>query len=74
LKLSYELQEIIPPFISAKSWGLVDLEDGQEIYGSFSKKQLEIASLTKIMTSLTALKFVQKNNLHLDKISMKVTP
>lgn len=49
-----------PPFVTAKSWAIADLETGKILDHLSKDKVLDIASTTKIMTGLLVLEFAEQ--------------
>ena len=52
------------PNISSQSWALINGANGEYIFGRAANMQVEIASLTKMMTLLVVLKFMEKYELN----------
>ena len=61
------------PSVSAKSWGVFEINQEKFIYGKRIFKKREIASLTKIMNLVTILTILEKNKLDAQKIFLKVS-
>jgi len=62
------------PQISAKSWCIWKKKNNKFLhhYGKRIHKVREIASLTKMITAMTVIDFVNKNQLNLAKIKYKI--
>jgi D-alanyl-D-alanine carboxypeptidase len=44
------LVDLAPPFVTAKSWSIMDGRTGEILFGKCENDRREIASMTKIMT------------------------
>jgi D-alanyl-D-alanine carboxypeptidase (penicillin-binding protein 5/6) len=49
------LVDLAPPFVTAKSWGIMDARTGEILFGKCENDRREIASLTKIMTAFVVV-------------------
>jgi len=58
--LKRQRKSIKIPEVSAKAWCLLDGNNGEMIWGKCEHERREIASLTKIMTALTAINIIKK--------------
>ena len=59
------LTGLSPPFVSAKSWAIANGRTGRVLFGRGDSDKREIASLTKIMTALIALRLSNIENIDL---------
>ena len=62
----------MPPIISAMSWCIADGKSGQVLWGKLENEVREMASLTKMMTFLVTLQFLDRLELDQKKIFFKV--
>ena len=71
------LQNIIvsipPPYVSAKSWGVLDGDDGSLLFGRNEHVIREIASITKIMTSYLIFRIMKRFKINPKKRMIKVS-
>lgn len=51
------------PFISARSWVMMNLKTHELMYAKMEKKTRQVASLTKIMTAYVIINLLDKYNL-----------
>lgn len=49
------LVDLAPPFVTAKSWAIMDGRTGEILFGKCENDRREIASLTKIMTAFVTV-------------------
>jgi D-alanyl-D-alanine carboxypeptidase (penicillin-binding protein 5/6) len=61
------LKELAPPYVSSKSWAVVDGRTGDVIFGRNENVKREIASLTKIMTAFVTLQIIRQIKLNPEK-------
>jgi len=58
------LQNIIvsipPPYVTAKSWGVLDGDDGSLLFGRNEHTVKEVASITKVMTSYLIFRIMRR--------------
>jgi D-alanyl-D-alanine carboxypeptidase (penicillin-binding protein 5/6) len=59
-----------PPFVSCKSWIIIDSHDGRVIDSYEATQQLEMASVTKMMTAWLIARWIE---MHPDALNEKVT-
>ena len=64
---------LLCPSVSAKSWAITSLNNGEIFFGKNIDDTREIASLTKIMTCYSVLKLTHRWNLDLRDIILNVT-
>jgi D-alanyl-D-alanine carboxypeptidase len=68
-KASQEIRRLVvesaPPYVSAKSWTVANGKTGELMFSKGENERREIASLTKIMTALTALDLADKYEIDL---------
>ncbi len=60
------------PFISARSWVMLNRETGQVMYAKQENERRQVASLTKIMTSTVVLELLQKYKLNSEKMMVEI--
>jgi len=48
------------PYVSAMNWAIIDRKKGDLLFGKCETEQRQVASLTKIMTSLCVLDLLEK--------------
>lgn len=60
-------QMIRPPVVTAKNWIIVNADTQEVVYGHRVYEEKEVASVTKIMTCLVAIDFIEKYNIDIDK-------
>lgn len=60
------------PFITAKSWVIMNRETKQIMYAKQENDQRQVASLTKIMTATVVLDLVSKYKLDIDRIYVNI--
>lgn len=58
------LVDLAPPFVTAKSWSIMDGRTGEILFGKCENDRREIASLTKMMTSFVVIQIVKKIKLN----------
>lgn len=49
------LVDLAPPFVTAKSWAIMDGRTGEILFGKCENDRREIASMTKIMTCFVTI-------------------
>ena len=49
------LVDLAPPFVTAKSWSIMDGRTGEILFGKCENDRREIASMTKIMTCFVVI-------------------
>ena len=54
------------PFISARSWIMMNIDTGEPMFAKQEKVQRQVASLTKIMTAYVVLDLLDKFDLDWD--------
>ncbi len=57
-----------PPFVTAKAWVVIDGRTGEVLGGEHESEPLPMASTTKIMTALVALRICEQTPAKLDEI------
>ncbi|KAL4477742.1 hypothetical protein ABPG72_018916 [Tetrahymena utriculariae] len=62
-----------PPEVSSKCWSVFNSHTNELIFGKSHNFQVEIASLTKIMTCYVTIKFLEENQLDIKKIFIEVS-
>lgn len=55
------------PFMTAKNWIVMNADTKEIIYGYKIYEEKEVASITKLMTCLITLDFIEKYNIDIDK-------
>lgn len=60
------------PFLSARSWIMVNMDTRQTMFAKQEKEQRQVASLTKIMTTCVVLDYVRKYSLDMGKTFVSV--
>lgn len=61
------------PSISAKCWAAFNGITNEYIFGKMPNKQVEIASLTKILTCFLALTFLERRSLDPKEIKVQIS-
>jgi D-alanyl-D-alanine carboxypeptidase len=74
LDLQEFITEVLPPYISSKSWLVYDGNAEKDIYGRNEKDVREIASLTKTMTCYTVLNLCKRYNIDMKNTHIQVSP
>jgi D-alanyl-D-alanine carboxypeptidase (penicillin-binding protein 5/6) len=64
-KLSRMLVDLSAPYVTAKSWVVIDKSENGAVFGKKESERKEIASLTKIMTFYTTLLLADKYDMPL---------
>jgi len=67
------LVDLAPPFVTAKSWAIMDGRTGEILFGKCENDRREIASLTKIMTSFVVVQIIRKIKLNARKTMLQVS-
>ncbi|KAL4432124.1 hypothetical protein ABPG74_014378 [Tetrahymena malaccensis] len=62
-----------PPEVSTKYWSIFNSDTNEFIFGKSHNFQVEIASLTKIMTCYVTIKFLEENQLDIKSIFIEVS-
>ena len=52
------------PFLSARSWVMMNMDTEKIMFAKCEKQQRQVASLTKIMTTVVILDLIQKYRLN----------
>jgi D-alanyl-D-alanine carboxypeptidase len=65
--MSKQTEVLKPPFVTAKNWVVMNADTREIIYGYRVYEEKEVASVTKVMTCLIALDFIEKYNIDIDK-------
>jgi D-alanyl-D-alanine carboxypeptidase (penicillin-binding protein 5/6) len=67
------LVDLAPPFVTAKSWAIMDGRTGEILFGKCENDRREIASLTKIMTAFVVIQIIRKIKLNAKKTLLQVS-
>ena len=67
------LVDLAPPFVTAKSWAILDGRTGEILFGKCENDRREIASLTKIMTAFVVVQIIRKIKLNSKKTLLQVS-
>jgi len=67
------LVDLAPPFVTAKSWAIMDGRTGEILFGKCENDRREIASLTKIMTAFVVVQIIRKIKLNSKKTLLQVS-
>ncbi|TNV77075.1 hypothetical protein FGO68_gene8001 [Halteria grandinella] len=67
------LVDLAPPFVTAKSWAIMDGRTGEILFGKCENDRREIASLTKIMTAFVVIQIIRKIKLNSKKTLLQVS-
>ena len=67
------LVDLAPPFVTAKSWAIMDGRTGEILFGKCENDRREIASLTKIMTCFVVVQIIRKIKLNSKKTMLQVS-
>ncbi len=67
------LVDLTPPFVTAKSWAIMDGRTGEILFGKCENDRREIASLTKIMTAFVVIQIIRKIKLNAKKTLLQVS-
>ncbi|EAS03429.2 D-alanyl-D-alanine carboxypeptidase family protein (macronuclear) [Tetrahymena thermophila SB210] len=62
-----------PPEVSSKCWSVFNSDTNEFIFGKSHNFQVEIASLTKIMTCYVTIKFLEENQLDIKNVFIEVS-
>ena len=62
------------PFITARSWVMMDMKNSEILFAKQEKVQRQVASLTKIMTSCVVLDLADQYQLDIDDIKINILP
>jgi D-alanyl-D-alanine carboxypeptidase (penicillin-binding protein 5/6) len=65
--MSKQSETLKPPFVTAKNWLTINADNKEIIYGYKIYEEKEVASITKLMTCLIVLDFIEKYNIDIDK-------
>ncbi|KAL4434975.1 hypothetical protein ABPG74_017731 [Tetrahymena malaccensis] len=69
----FAIYEKPPSEITCKSWCIYSLKDQQIVCGVNQNMQLQIASLTKMMTYIAVLRFCKKHQIDIDNLQFVVS-
>jgi D-alanyl-D-alanine carboxypeptidase (penicillin-binding protein 5/6) len=61
------LVDMAPPFVTAKSWAIMDGRTGEILFGKCENDRREIASMTKVMTLFVVVQIIRKIKLNAEK-------
>jgi len=67
------LVDLAPPFVTAKSWSIMDGRTGEILFGKCENDRREIASMTKIMTCFVVIQIIRKIKLNAEKTMLQVS-
>ena len=67
------LVDLAPPFVTAKSWSIMDGRTGEILFGKCENDRREIASMTKIMTLFVVIQIIRKIKLNAEKTMLQVS-
>ena len=67
------LVDLAPPFVTAKSWSIMDGRTGEILFGKCENDRREIASMTKIMTCFVVIQIIRKIKLNAEKTLLQVS-
>ena len=67
------LVDLAPPFVTAKSWAILDGRTGEILFGKCENDRREIARLTKIMTAFVVVQIIRKIKLNSKKTLLQVS-
>ena len=67
------LVDLAPPFVTAKSWAIMDGRTGEILFGKCENDRREIASMTKIMTCFVVIQIIRKIKLNAEKTMLQVS-
>ena len=60
------------PFISARSWVMINLDTQEVMFAKEEKVQRQVASLTKIITAAVVIDFCDKYGINMETTNVKV--
>jgi D-alanyl-D-alanine carboxypeptidase len=60
------------PYLSARSWVMMNMDTRQLMFAKQETQQRQVASLTKIMTSMVIIDFLEKHRLDPKKINVNI--